>query len=274
MRRLWIASALFLLAGCAALQNLAQSAFTKPTLDFKSATVSDVSLSGATVDLVYTVHNPNSVGLSLADVDYTFLVEGKQVLAGKPPHGLTLPANGSAEVTFPAQVKFADLGSVLQTFLTKDIAHYRAEGHLGIDTPIGVVTLPLSKEGQFPVPKVPAVAFQAPRVTDLSWNGATLQIPLTVTNKNGFALPVGAIAGKLKIAGTQVGEISTGGLGALEPNASRQVTLPLTVHFTSAAIGLVQALRGGEANVQFTGSLESGGAEVPVTKSQLLSILR
>lgn len=274
MRRLWIASALFLLAGCAALQNFAQSAFTAPTLDFKSADVTDVSLSGATVNLVYTVHNPNSVGLSLADVDYSFLVEGKQVAAGRPPHGLHLPANGSADVTFPAQVKFADLGAVLETFLTKDVAHYRAEGHLGVDTPIGVVTLPLSKEGQFPVPKVPAVAFQAPHVTDLSWNGATLQIPLTVTNRNGFALPVGGISGNLKIAGVPVGEITTGGLGALEPNARREVTLPLTVHFTSAAVGLVQALRGGEANIQFSGSLQSGAARIPVQKAQLLSILR
>lgn len=273
MRNFWLVPAVCLLASCATLQNLAAGAFTKPTLDFKSATVSDMSLSGATVNLVYTVHNPNGVGLSLASVDYDFQVEGKQVAAGKPPAGLSIPANGSADVTFPAQVKFVDLADVLQTFLTKDVAHYKAAGHLGVDTPIGVVSFPLSKEGQFPVPKVPSVSVQAPHLTDLSFTQATLQIPLTVTNKNGFALPVGGVAGHLIIAGVPVGDISTGGLGSLDSGSTKQVSLPLTVHFTSAAFGLLQALRGGEANVQLQGSLESGGAKVPVSFSKLLSVV-
>jgi LEA14-like dessication related protein len=116
------------------------------------------------------------------------------------------------------------------------------------------------------------VAVLAPKVSDLGFSGATLEIPLSVTNRNGFRLPVGGVNGHVSIAGVQVGEISTSAFGALDANATKQVTLPLKVHFTSAALGLMEALRGGKANVQLTGSLESGGAEVPISFSQLLSI--
>lgn len=273
MRKTLLFSTLLLLVGCAGLRDLLNGAFKKPTLDFKRAEVTDVSLAGATVNLVYEVHNPNGIGLSLASVDYLFKVEGHQVVAGKPPNGLTIPANGTAKMVFPAQVRFADLGAVLSTFLTKNAARYEASGHLGVKTPIGVLTFPLSKKGQFPVPQIPAVAFKSPRVTDLSLSGATLEIPLMVTNHNGFPLPVSGLTGKIAIGGVPVGGVSTGALGSLASNQTREVTLPLKVNFTSATRSLVTALRGGSQKVTFDGGLQSGGAQVPVGVSQLLSIV-
>src|SRR5437879_10118672 len=50
------------LAGCAQLQQLAASAFQRPAVSFKDARLRDVSLGGATVDLVFGVDNPNDQG--------------------------------------------------------------------------------------------------------------------------------------------------------------------------------------------------------------------
>jgi hypothetical protein len=55
-------------------------------------------------------------------------------------------------------VKFADVAPVLETFLTKDKASYRAEGSIGLKTPLGVIPIPLKQEGTFPIPKLPQVA--------------------------------------------------------------------------------------------------------------------
>lgn len=272
MRKTLLLASLLLFTSCAALKNLLSGAFTKPTLTFKRADVTNVSLGGATVDLIYEIHNPNGIGISLANVDYTFKVEGHPVVAGKPPNGFKVAANGTSQVTFPAQVQFADLGAVLETFLNKSAANYEAAGHVGVDTPIGVLTFPLDKKGTFPVPKVPAVAFRSPKVTHLSVSGASLEIPLTVTNHNPFALPVGEVAGDLKIGGVSVGQIRSGGLGSLTSNQTRTVTLPVKVSFTSATLGLLSALQSGSQPVQFTGGLQSGSANVPVGVSQLLAI--
>lgn len=275
MRRILLCLALLAvpLSGCAFLKNLFSSAFRKPTFRFQHARLADASLSGITLDLTYVLDNPNPIGLSLAEVDYALFVEGKQVVAGRPPKGLQIPARRSAELVFPAQIKFADFGSVVQTFLTKDYARYRAEGHVGFDTPIGILKFPLSYENQFEVPKVPAVSLSPPRITQLSFQGATVEFPLTVTNRNSYDLPIAGLGGSLAIAGAPVGSVSTGNLGALQGRGTRQVTVPLTIRFASA-LAAANALRQGNGTVSFEGQLQSGALSVPIRLSQHLNFVR
>jgi LEA14-like dessication related protein len=260
---------LFTLSGCAALQNLFKSAFQQPRLTFKTARLANASLADATVDLVYEVENPNSIGLSLASVDYAFFVEGKQVVAGKPRN-----ANGKSELVFPANVKFADLVPVVQTFLTKDAAKFKAQGSLGVKTPLGVLSFPLEKEGTFPIPKIPSIKLESPRITNVNLSGATVEFPLSVTNRNGFPLPVAGVVGALNVAGANVGNLSTGNLGLLEAGGTRQLTLPLRIDFLQAARAASALRSGGSAQVRFDGKLTSDGQTVPVDFSQLLNFRR
>jgi LEA14-like dessication related protein len=191
------------------------------------------------VDVIYQVDNPNPFGLSLAKVDYAFFVEGKQVVAGSPNQGLQLKANGSNDLVFPANVKFADIVPVVETFLNKDNANFKVQGSVGIDThtPIGIISFPLQQEGTFEIPKIPHVQFEAPRITNISLSGATVEFPLSITNKNSFPLPIAGLAGDLKVAGASVGTLSTGNLGLLDGRGSKQVTLPLQINFLKATSG-------------------------------------
>ncbi|MFZ5471628.1 MAG: LEA type 2 family protein [Myxococcota bacterium] len=260
-------------SGCAALSKFFASAFQKPTLRFHSAQLADVALSGLTLQLTYALDNPNSFGLSLAEVDYALFVDGKQVVAGQPPNGLQIPARGSARLVFPANIKFADIAPVVQTFLTKDYATYRAQGHVGINTPIGILKFPLEREDQFEVPKIPQVALAPPRITQLTLSGATVEVPLTVTNRNSFELPVQGLGGSVSIAGATVGSVSSGNLGALPGKGTRSVTLPVNINFLSAAKAAT-ALRSGAGQVAFNGQIHSGGVAIPVNFSQNLSFRR
>lgn len=262
---------LVLLSGCAALQSLFKNAFKKPRLSFKTARLAQASLSDATVDLVYQLDNPNPLGLSLASVSYAFFVENKQVVAGTPAKGLNIAAKGKSDLVFPANVKFADIAPVVQTFLNKDTAQYKAQGSLGIQTPIGIISFPLEHEGTFEVPKVPQVQFTAPRISNITLQGATVNFPLTVKNRNSFALPVGGISGALKVAGANVGNLSTGDLGLLEAGSTREITLPLTINFLSAASAASALRSGGNAQVKLEGQLVSGSSRLPLDVSQLLN---
>lgn len=262
------------LTGCAALQNLLKGAFKKPTLTFKTARLSSASLSDATVDLVYEVNNPNGFGLDLASVDYAFSVEGKQVVAGKPKKGLQLKSNGKSELVFPANVKFADIVPVVETFLNKDKAAYKAEGSVGIRTPIGVLNFPLSKEGAFEVPKIPQVSFQSPRIKGVSGTSATIEFPLEIKNRNSFPLPVAGITGALKVGGANVGNLSTGNLGLLDGSGTKQVTLPVTINLLSVASAAMALRSGGSAQVKLDGKLTSDAQSVPLNLSQLLNFVK
>ena len=168
------------LCACATLRGVAD--FREPSLSFKDASLSDVSLAGATVNLTLTVHNPNAQGISLAETDYKLSVAGKQLVAGNPVGGVQIAGGTSSDVVLPAQVRFADLGDSLTAVLRQEQFPYRAEGHIGVSTPLGVVPLAFSKEGTLPVPRLPTLTFEAPRIAALSLTQAVLDVPLTLSN--------------------------------------------------------------------------------------------
>lgn len=250
-------------AGCAQLTKTLKSSFQLPSLTFKTVSLANVSLDSATVNLAFQLNNPNPIGLSVSTVSYSFFVEGKQVVAGQPPNGLTIPASGSRELVFPANVKFADVAPVVQTFLTKETASYRAEGSVGLKTPLGVFSVPLKQEGTFPVPKLPQVALQPPRVKELTLTSATLELPLVVTNPNDFGLPVNGLSGSVTVAGSKVGTVSGPDLGFIGPHAQQPVNLPITIHFAQAAAAAA-ALRKGQATVALDAEVHSGHLAIPL----------
>ena len=249
-------------AGCAWLQ-MAEGQFKKPAVAYKSASLSDVSLSGATLNVTTSVDNPNPVALALAEVDYRLSIDGHPVAAGKPPEGLEIPANGAADVTLPASFRFADLGQAVATLLAKGSAGYRAEGTVGVKTPIGLVKLPLSHEGTFALPAMPGIALGTPRLTGVAIDHATVELPVTLTGKGSHAVPLQALQAAVTIGGAHVGDVSAKDLGTLEPGASRSVTLPLTVPFSGAMEAAQAMLKGGSVPIALQGQLQSGPAPVP-----------
>lgn len=266
--------AAFLVASCAALTQFLDSAFQRPSFTFKDVSLSNLSLNGLTLDTVWQLQNPNPIGLSLATADYRLSVEGKQVLAGSPPNGLNIPAQGSQDLHFPASFKLLEIFPALSDLATKDVARYKVEGTVGINTPIGVLNFPLAYENQFEVPKIPQVQFQPPKVTSLNLRGATVEFPLAIANRNSFSLPIEGVSGALRISGVSVGNVSTGNVGALEGKATKVITMPVTIDLLSAASGLVRALQGGTAPVEFHAALNSGGRSVPVDLNQVLNFIR
>jgi len=248
--------------GCSWLKQMAASNFQKPSLAFKDASLSDVTLSGATVNLVFTVTNPNDAALSLAETDYKFSLDGKQVVAGKPPAGIKIPARGSGDVTLPASIKFADIAGSIADFLRKEQANYRAEGHIGVDTPIGMAALPFEKEGTVPLPKLPDVSLGTPKIGSISLTSARIDVPLVFANQNAFALPLGSVSGALRIAGADVGEVGAQPVGRVDAKGAKTVTLPVTVRF-SQAMAAAKAIREGRAHVAVDGQLAAEGAALP-----------
>jgi len=249
-------------SACSWLQ-MAEGGFKKPDVAYKSASLTDVSLSGATLNVVTRVDNPNPVSLALAEVDYRLSIDGHPVATGKPPDGLEIQANGATDVTLPASFKFTDLGQAVATVLQKGSAGYKAEGTVGVKTPIGLVTVPLSHEGTFTLPAMPGIALGTPRLTSVSIDHATVELPMTLTGRGSLPVPLQALEAAVTIGGARIGEVSAKDLGTLEPGASRSVTLPLTVPFSGAVEAAQAMLKGGTVPIALDGQLQSGPAPVP-----------
>ena len=262
------------LAGCALLRSLASSAFEKPTLTFKDARLPSIDFTGAELDLVFLVNNPNSMGIDLAKATYALAVEGKQVVAGAPSNGLQIPAHGSTEVTFPAKVRWNEIAPALEALFAQDQVHYKASGSIGLNTPIGVVDLPLEHEGTFASPKMPVFEIGTPRITGLSLTSAQLSIPLKISNANGFPLPLGGVLGDVSLAGSHVGHVSLPEAAPVPSGAATTLAIPVEVNFLSAGTAAAQAIRTGIAEVKIDATLNAAGASLPFRVAKTVEIQR
>jgi LEA14-like dessication related protein len=249
-------------AGCSLIRSIFARGFESPGLSFQSASLSEISLEGATLNLLFKVDNPNGDALSLAETDYRLLVEDKPIATGKPPKGLLVPGHGSADVVLPASIHFSELASSVDAVLKRKVVAWRAEGHIGVETPVGIVALPFATQGNLTLPKIPRVTVGSPTLSDLSLSGATLRLPLVVENENEYPLPLADVTGALRVAGAEVGHFAVRDLGRLDARGKKTITLPVAVRFAEAAAAW-RALQSGRAEVAVSGVLGSGSTILP-----------
>src|SRR5262245_38623442 len=185
---------------CALLEQVIQ----KPTVSQRSVDLTSVDFSGISANFVMNVSNPNAIGLNLARLGYQLNVEGKQLVAGQGNQTVSIPAMGQGTITLPVSIKFTEFVASVETLFRKDNVNYSIAMAPGFATPLGVIDIPLSHTGQFPVPKLPDVSLGTPQVGGIDITGASFSLPLNIANKNGFALPIKGLNYAVTVAGQQL----------------------------------------------------------------------
>jgi LEA14-like dessication related protein len=260
-----LAAAPLLLAGCAAVQNLAAAAFEKPKLTFRSVSIQSFDLEGATLGFEYLLENPNKVGLTLARVGYALDVEGSRVVDGDLRQGLKIPAGGGAPITFPVHVKFKDVPGFVRLVTSQDEVAYRLSGKAGIDTPIGIVELPMSHSSTIGLPKLPSFSLDSVAIRSASFTDLALDVRMKVTNPNRFAIPAGSLQYGLAVGGTQVARGDAAALAKVAAVSTGIVSLPVKVSLLGAGRAIYQAVNGeGTLPVALSGKAVFAGIEIPL----------
>ena len=251
---------LFGSTSCALLEQV----FQKPTVSIRSVDLTSLSFTGIGANFVMNVSNPNAIGINLARLGYQLTIEGKQLAAGQSNQGaVSIPAQGQGLVTLPVSIQFSEFIESIEALFKKDAVAYNIALAPGFTTPLGVLDIPLSHAGNFPVPRLPDVALGTPQVGNLDLTGATITLPLNINNKNGFELPVNGLNYALNVAGTQ---LLTAGANPGNLPASKQTAVPISarIDFLKTGLAVASAIRGGAANVGLTGALDLGGYKLPL----------
>jgi len=132
-----------------------------------------------------------------------------------------------------------------------------------VKTPVGVVHVPLSHEGTFKLPEMPAIALGTPRVTSVALDHASVELPVTLTAKGSYPIPLQALDAAVTIGGAHIGDVSARDLGTLEPGKPQSLTLPLNIPFSGALEAAQAILKGGSVPIALSGQMHSGPAPVP-----------
>jgi LEA14-like dessication related protein len=275
LRSASLAGLALVLTSCAGLQDLARTAFERPRLSFRSAAVEGLDLEGATVALKFDVENPNGFGLDLARVGYGLEVEGTRIATGDVKGGLAIPARGAAPLTVPVRVRFADVPGIVGLLTGgRDAVRYRVAGSVGVNTPVGVVELPMSHEDRLGLPALPRFALDGLSVRNASLSEVALDVKVKVTNPNRFGLPAGSLGYALSVAGTPVARADGAPLAAVAGNGASTIALPVKLNVLGASTAAAQVARGGEVDVALRGEARLAGIPIPLNLAARLPARR
>ena len=140
-------------AGCETIQESLN--LRKPTARLTGLKIEDVKLDSATLLFDVEIDNHYPVALPFANFDYSLSSGAEQFLSGSAKSQGAVPAKSSTTVSLPATINYIEMLKALKGVRPGSTIPYGAELGLSVDTPaLGVIRLPLRKEGELVLPSI------------------------------------------------------------------------------------------------------------------------
>lgn len=133
-------------AGCA---TLGRATFKEPEVTLREVTVTGLGLTGGSLDVVLSVHNPNGYKLDALKMTYRVDVDSIKLGDGALDGRFVVPRNDSSTVRLPVSFTYAGLGQAGRALLSKGIVNYRVRGDFTVNTPLGDFTRPYDRSGRY-----------------------------------------------------------------------------------------------------------------------------
>jgi len=261
---------LLVLAGCAEVGKLAASMVVPPKLTFRAVNVREFDLEGATLAFDFDVENQNGFGLSVARIGYALEVEGTR-LDGAAPGGLKLPAKAKAPLTLTARLRYKDVPALASMLGKKDSVRYKLSGNVGVESPIGVLDVPVSHADVLDLPRLPQLALDGVSIRSLSLTRLSLEVRVRMVNPNAFPLPAGRLDAALSLGGAEVARVENRALSAVASKGSAVAAIPISLDLGEAGRAALDLSRGAPVQVGLRGEAQVAGARLPLSLSQKVS---
>jgi len=269
-----IITAVMLLLGCAAMQELIQP----PKVNFESVNLSNLSFDDVTLDFALSIYNPNPIGASLSGYDYTFAVEGKQFLTGDENRTITLPSSGKSTIHIPVTVQFRELYNLIKSTAEQDSVGYQIAGHFRPSGILSGFNIPFSKSGSLPTVKVPKIKLAGLKIKGLSFTNVDLEVGLDVENPNIFGIDMSKLIYQINIDGQQVANGTANNVAQVPKKGTGNIRLPISLNFSGVTSALRTAITKQSIDCAVSGGADLnsqlGTVHLPINLSQNVRITR
>lgn len=187
MRHLLLLPAVCLLAACAELSRHAET--IKPTARLTDTRLANISFEQADLVFDLAVQNQNPFAIALAGLEYDLKIENRSLISGVTAQGLKIRPAATSNVQLPVTLKFADLKKLPGELWQQDKFSYQLESRFIVDLPvIGNYAIPVAKQGELPVPRLPRISLKDVKVRNLNLSSAELVARVEIENPNAFDL--------------------------------------------------------------------------------------
>ena len=261
------------LVGCSSLEA-ALAGLEKPTARVVGADLKGLTLDGVLIDFDVEVRNPYRVPLPVGSLQYALASEGKQFLSGEAPSQGSIPARGIKNLRAPVTVRFGDILSAVQGVRPGRVVPYSADLTLGLDVPAdfgGPVSVPISKEGEVPIPAPPRIEVRDVSWDELTYTSAKGKVVLDITNLNEFDAALTRFHYAIGLGGKTIASAKARNLPALAAGETGEMVIPLNIKPIDFGLAIFGMLQGDEASYSLKGDMgvktRFGSIDVPIDQS-------
>lgn len=232
--------------GCSTLQDIANS-IQKPALSVEDVRVTDFNFRQMELTYDVKIENPNSVAVQMLGYDYELEINDHTLVQGDQPEEIKIEASGASTFQVPMTLNFSDIYNTVQSLANADDASYHFLSHLTFDLPLlGRTELPISKEGNIPLLKVPDISIEDFQVENLSFSSADLNLKLRFQNPNGFGLDINQLNYNLMINGNQWAEGTALQNVHIKENGVTELTIPISLNLSQIGASAYRILTGAQ----------------------------
>ncbi|HOT95920.1 MAG TPA: LEA type 2 family protein [bacterium] len=114
-----------------------------PEVSLGSLTVNKLDLSGIDLNLALKMKNPNAFAFDIGKLNYAVKLARQLVASGVSQNMVSVPQKGSGEIILPIKIDFAGAAASLKNALTGGVIDCAISGGAGLNTPFGLLNLPL-----------------------------------------------------------------------------------------------------------------------------------
>jgi LEA14-like dessication related protein len=229
------------LIGCAEIAKYSDT--IKPTAKLTGTRLANINFEQ--VDLIFdlAVENKNPITLDLTGLDYDLKIENQSLVSGVTAKAIKLKANSTSPVQLPVTLKFDDLKKLPGELWNKDKLAYDLQTTFNVILPvIGNYAIPLSKQGEFPVPKMPVIKIKDVKIKNLSFTTAELVAQVEVTNPNDFDLGLSNLNYQLNVNQQNWGQGKINQSSSIPKKGKGIVEIPVKLNLLSAGKSAYNAL--------------------------------
>jgi len=259
-----------LVSACATLKDQIK----EPQVAVQQVKLRNVALDSMQLDFILGVENPNPLGISVQGMSYKLALDNRSMFDGTTQERLSVPAQGSSQLTLPFTLDYEELLGSLDALRNKKTVAYELSGKVNL----GLIALPYSKRGEITLPSLPDIRVSSLRVSRFDLTGVGLVLGLSVANNNEFPLHLSGLAGDIKLGGVSL--VQGRSLGAMNIAAGKQDEVQLSLNMAYSKLGnVLDALRKAQSlPVSFDGAIQvpalQGERSVPMHWSGNVPISR
>jgi LEA14-like dessication related protein len=229
------------LSGCAELAKHAGA--IKPTAKVVNMQLTSIDFKQADLLFDFAVENRNPVPVHLSGINYDLKIENQSLVSGVTAQSIEVKADATSHVHLPVSLKFDDLRKLPKAMRGKDSLVYQLETSFKFNFPvIGNFAIPVSKQGEVPVPRLPGIRIKDVKIKNLNLTAAELVALVEVDNPNAFTLALGSFDYRLNINRQSWGQGSINQAVSIPEKGSGAIELPLKLNLMSMGASVYNVL--------------------------------